>query len=84
MYRAKRRNREQWLMGQYMISALQASVGNMFQKKGAPPIQYVPEPFPLTEAEAEEREIRDAKAREQRLIERMEQMARSGKTSNTP
>lgn len=64
-----------------MVSALMATVGNMFQKKGAPPIQYLSEPLPLTEQDVADREERDARERERRLIERMEQMARSGKIS---
>lgn len=68
-------------MGQYMISALQAGIGNMFQKKGKPPITYVKEPFALTEEELEERELRDAALAEQRLIERMERKVMSGTVS---
>ena len=71
------------MLGQYMMSAIQATVGNMFLKKGAPPVKYVTEPFPLTQEERDEREIRDAQEREQRLIERMEQMVRSQRTSKT-
>lgn len=80
--RRKRANAEAWRAGFYMCSALNATVGNMFRKKGTSPIGYMSEPLPMSQEEVEQREIRDARERERRLIERMEQMVRSGKTSN--
>lgn len=79
-HRARRTNLEAWRMGQYVVSALNATVGNMFSKKGSKPIEYLKEPLPLTEAEVEERAERDARLAEQRLIERMNRLADSGKT----
>ena len=34
-----------WTMGQYVLSALTASVGNMFKKKGTKPTEYLKEPL---------------------------------------
>lgn len=54
-------------MGVYMVAAMQASVGNMFLKKGAVPIQYLDQPLPLTQEEADEREMQKAEEFEERL-----------------
>lgn len=40
-----------------MLSALNASVGNMFRKKGAKPIKYMDRPIPLSEKEKKEQEL---------------------------
>lgn len=77
-YREKRANAEAWRMGLYMQSALQSTVGNMFRKKGAKPVEYLEEPLPLTVQEAEEREIRKAAEAEERLREKMMAKVRGG------
>lgn len=79
--RARRANAEAWRMGIYMTSALNATVGSMFRKKGSQPIPYLKEPLPLTEQEVKDREIRDAKAREQRIIDLMDRLASAGSVS---
>lgn len=67
-------------MGAYMVSALQASVGNMFQKKGSAPIQYVEQPFPLNQDEADAREAQRMEDFEERLkAEMMRWVAESQK-----
>ena len=63
--RRRRRNEELWLEGIYMAEALNSTVGNMFSK-GAKH-QYPSEPFPITEAEQEERREREQKARMERV-----------------
>lgn len=60
-----RRNREMWLQGLYFTSALNASVGNLFSKKGAQPIEYLAQPIPITRSEIKERQ-------RQQMIERAE------------
>lgn len=77
MLREQRENARAWRAGLYMVSALNATVMNAFRKKGSHPIEYLKEPLPLTENEAKEREIRDAKLREQRIIEHMNRLAAS-------
>lgn len=57
--RERRANVEAWRNGQYMASALSSTVGNMFRKKGQPPIKYMEHPIPLTLKEKEEYERQD-------------------------
>ena len=70
-----------WRAGMYTMRALAATVMNAFRKKGAPPVEYLKEPLPLTEQEVKDREIRDQKLREQRIIDLMERLASSRKTN---
>lgn len=54
--RDKRRDEEAWLQGAYVLKALQATVGNMFLKKGAKPFEYPTNPFSFEEMQREEEE----------------------------
>lgn len=68
--RLKQRNYELWLQGMYMYEALcDASPLFRFSMKSGTikPEPYVKEPFPITPAEAREREERLARAEEERL-----------------
>ena len=49
----KHANYMMWVNGIYTMSALQASVGNMFKKKGTDPIKYFEEPLPIFEERKE-------------------------------
>ena len=66
----KRRNQELWLQGMYFYEAL-CDASPLFRfsmKKGMiKPEPYVKEPYPITAAEVREREVRDAKQREERI-----------------
>lgn len=62
--RKRRMNEELWLNGIYMGEALASTVGNMFSKEK---YQYPSEPKPITQAEVEERQEREAKARMERI-----------------
>lgn len=73
----RRENARAWREGLYMVSALNATVMNLFKRKGSRPTEYLKEPLPITEQEAKEREIRDMKLREQRIIEHMNRYASS-------
>ena len=68
--RDKRRNHELWLQGMYIYEAL-CDASPLFRfsmKKGTiKPEPYVKEPYPITAAEAREREEREARAKEDRL-----------------
>jgi len=68
--RDKRRNQELWLQGMYIYEAL-CDASPLFRfsmKKGViKPEPYVKEPYPITLAEAKEREAREAKIKEERL-----------------
>ena len=68
--RDKRRNQELWLQGMYIYEAL-CDASPLFRfsmKKGAiKPEPYAKEPYPITAAEAREREEREARAKEERL-----------------
>lgn len=67
--RLKQRNYELWLQGMYVYEALcDASPLFRFTMKGSvKPERYVKEPFPVTPLEAQEREEREMKAREERF-----------------
>ena len=68
--RDKRRNYELWLQGMYIYEAL-CDASPLFRfsmKKGTvKPEPYVKEPYPITVAEAREREERKAREFEERL-----------------
>lgn len=62
--RKRRINEELWLNGIYMAEALASTVGNMFSKSKH---EYPSEPKPITRAEVEERQEREAKLRMERI-----------------
>lgn len=82
MLREQRLNARAWRDHLYMVSALNATVMNAFRKKGSRPNEYLKEPLPLTEQEVQERKVRDAKLREQRIIEHMNRLAASKSVHN--
>ena len=45
--RIKDQNQLFFIQGQYTLSALMATVGNMFRKRGQKPIEYPKEPFDI-------------------------------------
>lgn len=62
-----------WVNGMYTMSALSATVGNMFKKKGAEPNKYFEEPLPVFEERkvlTEEEKITE----EQKLLLTLEAM----------
>ena len=59
----RRKDEEAWLQGAYVLKALQATVGNMFLKKGSAPFEYPEQPF--TFEEMQEEEAREKTEREQ-------------------
>lgn len=50
-------NQQMWMQGQYMVRALNATVGNMLSG-GSTKITYPEEPFPMSQQEREEQEER--------------------------
>ena len=68
--REKRRNQELWMQGAYIYEAL-CDVSPLFRftmKKGViKPEPYLKEPYPITVAEAKERQEREAKAKQERM-----------------
>lgn len=62
--RRERIDEEAWLNGQYIVSALNATVGNMFRKTGQAPAEYPKEPVSLSQKRAREQE-RSEKSKEQ-------------------
>ncbi len=58
-------NEELWLNGIYMAEALASTVGNMFTK--GEKYRYPNEPMPITEAEINERRMRDERIRMEKL-----------------
>lgn len=70
--RQKRENYFAWLNGVYTLQALQASVGNMFKKKGSEPITYPEKPLAMTAEEIEEEKIRKYKEKEAKFVAEMQ------------
>lgn len=54
-----------FLSGVYVRDALASTVGNMFSKKGARPIEYPKEPYPVTQEQIKERDERELEAQRQ-------------------
>lgn len=73
--REHRENARAWRNGLYMMHALNATVMNVFRRKGTSPSEYVSEPFPLSQRELEQREERDAALAEQRIRDRLQRRA---------
>ena len=77
-YREKQRhiNYMMWVNGIYTMSALSATVGNMFKKKGAEPNKYLEEPLPVFE-ERKELTEEEKLTEEQKLLLTLEAMQRA-------
>ena len=52
-----------YLQGRYMVDAIACTVGNMFSKKGAKPLEYPKEPYNLEGEKELTQEEKDAKAK---------------------
>lgn len=63
--RKGRMNEQLWLSGMYTAEALASTVGNMFSKSNKH--KYPSEPFPITEAEQQERREREQRAKAERI-----------------
>lgn len=72
----KHLNYMMWVNGMYTMSALSATVGNMFKKKGAEPNKYLEEPLPVFE---ERRELTEEEkvSEEQKLLLTLETMQKA-------
>lgn len=68
--RTRKRNHELWLQGAYIYEALcdASPLFRLSMKKGmVRPEPYAKEPYPITQAEVDERTARDARAKEERM-----------------
>jgi hypothetical protein len=63
----RRQNEILWMQGLYIREALRSTVGNMFSGKGATPIEYPEEPYPVTVDQVEEKKERERKSMEERM-----------------
>lgn len=63
----RRQNEVLWMQGLYVREALLSTVGNMFSGRGATPIEYPQEPYPITEDQIEEKKERERKSMEERM-----------------
>lgn len=73
-----------YLQGRYFVDALLSTVGNMFSKKGAKPLEYPREPYNLEEERELTQEEKDAKAKAiiDNLMQMQEAFERSKQNSN--
>jgi hypothetical protein len=74
----KQRNYDAWLHGAYVCRALEATVGNMFRKKGTQAIQYPKQPVGM-ENETQGMTERDEEEEKVWAKAYMMQMVRAGK-----
>lgn len=65
--RRRQQNEMLWMQGLYVRDALLSTVGNMFAEKSASPIEYPADPYPVTEAQVEERKALEHKKMEERM-----------------
>ena len=75
--KAERINYEAWLNGLYTCKALEATVGNIFKKKGSKPIEYPSKPFEFSDSEKNRTEHEKELMREKerlRLVARLNQV----------
>lgn len=63
----RRQNEILWMQGAYIRDALLSTVGNMFSGRGATPIEYPKEPYPITEEQIEDKKERERKDMEERM-----------------
>ena len=65
--RIEREDWNAWTNGLYVLSALTASVGNMFRKQGQQPAKYPEEPFTVKKKQEQKERIkkREAEQKEQ-------------------
>ena len=77
----KHANYMMWVNGIYTMSALQASVGNMFKKKGTDPIKYIEEPLPIFE-ERKELTEEEKISEEKKLLLMLESMQFAFESNN--
>ena len=63
----RRQNEALWMQGLYFRDALLSTVGNMFAGKGATPIEYPKEPYPVTEEQKAEKEREKHRRMEERM-----------------
>ena len=71
----RRQNEVLWMQGLYIREALLSTVGNMFAGKGATPIEYPTEPYPVTLEQIEEKKELERKRMEERMKADMMAMA---------
>ena len=66
--KTERRDEQAWLVGSYVYKALDATVGNIFRKKGSQPAKY-PEKPSLREQREKKEEAQKRKTEEQEEME---------------
>lgn len=63
----RRQNEALWMQGIYIRDALLSTVGNMFSAKGARPMEYPKEPYPVTNEQIAEKERAEQRCMEERI-----------------
>ena len=66
--RLSEKSQEAWLQGIYFSKAIEATIGNMFAKKGSQKLSYPSEPFAFTKDDAERQEKRKQQNAKARLV----------------
>ena len=63
-----------YLSGVYVRDALASTVGNMFSKKGAKPIEYPKEPYPVTQSQQERNEEQEIERQRELFLAKLQAM----------
>lgn len=80
--KTERLNYEAWLYGVYTTKALEATLGNVFKKKGAKPIEYPEKPIEFYKSEEDKNKAERDKEQEKerlRLVAKLNQVMNARK-----
>lgn len=75
--RRKRANYEMWMQGRYIYDGIMRLIPSLNMWKPKKPLDYMTEPYPLSEEELKDREMREAKKKQEEMKEQMRQYAMS-------
>ena len=69
--RSHRKNWELWLQGRYVYEAIGRMIPSMNAFKPREPIEYIEEPFPLTEKDVKLRQEKEARRKQEAIKNKM-------------
>lgn len=69
--RSHRRNQDMWLLGRYVYDGIMRLIPSFNPLKPKDPIAYIEEPYPISEKDVRNRELREAKQRQEAIRNKM-------------
>lgn len=73
--RMHKKNWELWMNGKYVYEAVMRLIPSLNMWKPKEPLEYTPEPYPITKKEYEERMQREEKKKQEEIRDRMKAFA---------